>query len=67
MKIRSVVLRKIANRQTNRHREKDTDKRRVKHNLLGRGNNSCHVCTSESRPTSKPALYSLLHNLLQCR
>jgi len=37
MEIRSVVLRKVINRQTATQKDKKTDKRLVKHNLLGGG------------------------------
>jgi len=42
MKIRSVVLREIAN-------DKQMDKRQVKHNLLPRGNNNNNILLYCSR------------------
>jgi len=40
MKVRSVILCKVINRQTTRQTERKTDRRRVKHYLLGEGKNT---------------------------
>jgi len=40
MKIRSVILCKVTNRQMARQTDRKTDRRRVKHNLFGWGQNT---------------------------